>query len=328
MRTTLRALAVCVVTMAVISGGAVAATVITGKNVRNNSLTGADIRSIRGGDITNGSISNSDIRRGTIRLDKLSSGTQALIRKAGTPGANGAPGAPGSNAAGVVGENWSIIARNQIGSPAVFLANGPIVTGSAPNYGKGSLSISVANNSQTGATTSEKAAFGNEVDFAGKTLASITETGFRVFTTDENSDVGGNDAAQGNLPNIAFEVDPGGSAVTTGLNYSTLVWSPAALTNADENKWTGYLNAATTGSWHFTGAAGGFKADGTTVDTTCSSATPCSLAAAKTKFPAATLLTAAISKGRDSTWVGNVDGFRVNNDLYDFESYGVVKRAP
>ena len=164
MRTTLRALAVCVVTMAVITGGAVAAATITGKNVKNNSLSGADIKNIRGGDIANGSITNSDIKRGTIRLDKLSSGTQALIRKAGTPGANGAPGAPGSNAAGVVGENWGIIARNQIGSPAGLPPNGPIVTrlGSAVRQGQPEhLGLS---------RRVEKAAFGNEVDFEGKTL--------------------------------------------------------------------------------------------------------------------------------------------------------------
>lgn len=316
MRITLKALAVCVVTMAVITGGAVAAATITGKNVKNNSLSGADIKNIRGGDIANGSITNSDIKRGTIRLDKLSSGTQALIRKAGTPGANGAPGAPGSNAAGVVGENWSIIARNQIGSPAVFLANGPIVPGSAPAYGKGSLSISV--NDVAGKV--EKAAFGNTVDFAGKTLSSITETGFRVFTTDENSDMGGDNATPANLPNIAFEVDPTGSAATAP-NYSTLVWSPGPIADADEGKWTGYIDAKSNGTWYYTGAAGAAPGG-------CDSTTPCTFANAKAKFANATLLTAAISKGRDNAWVGSVDGFRVNGDLYDFESYGVVKRTP
>ena len=316
MRITLKALAVCVVTMAVITGGAVAAATITGKNVKNNSLSGADIKNIRGGDIANGSITNSDIKRGTIRLDKLSSGTQALIRKAGTPGANGAPGAPGSNAAGVVGENWSIIERNQIGSSVADLRTGPYVPGatagtiSAPPFGKGSLGMQVA--------AGEKAVFGNEIDFQGKNVADLTKVGFRVFQTGESKSLD-----PGNLPNITFEIDPRVTGTTD--NYSSMNFVPAALSAGSENKWSGFIDgAAASGGWWLTGS------EGTT--TGCTAAATCSLTALKAALvanhaagAAATIKTAGVNKGTDANrFEGAVDGLQINNQLFDFESYGVV----
>lgn len=47
-------------------------------------------------DIANGAIRNVDIARGTISLNRLTTGTQALIRKAGTPGPAGPQGATGA----------------------------------------------------------------------------------------------------------------------------------------------------------------------------------------------------------------------------------------
>ena len=40
----------------------------------------------------------------------------------------------------------------------------------------------------------------------------------------------------------------------------------------------------------------------------------------------ATILTAAVGKGRDFMWIGAVDGFRVNETIYDFERWGVRPR--
>jgi hypothetical protein len=319
MRITLKALVVAIVTMAVVTGGAFGAKklIINGGNVKNSSLTGSDIK--------NGSITNSDIRKGTVKLDKLSSGTQKLIRAVGKTGPQGPQGPAGGPGSGVTGPNWSIIARNQIGSPAVQLVNGPIVGAAAnqkPPYGSGSLSLSVGN--PTGAT--EKAAFGDQSDFGGQTLASITQLGFRVFTVQENEDI-----AARNLPNIATEVDPTGDAATPAgstLDYSTLVWNPPAIPSSSFNHWSGYLDATNSGDFYFTGQAGAKNPDGT-ANTACSQATPCTLTQAKAKFPSAKIsLSLGVTKGRDNAFNGNVDGLRVNNNVYDFESYGVVTRAP
>ena len=39
--------------------------------------------------------------------------------------------------------------------------------------------------------------------------------------------------------------------------------------------------------------------------------------------PGATVLTAAVGKGRDYMWIGAVDGLRINQNVYDFEPDGV-----
>ena len=66
--------------------------------------------------------------------------------------------------------------------------------------------------------------------------------------------------------------------------------------------------------------------------TGCNQATPCPYAAAMAALndggdPPATY-TFAVSKGRDSMWIGAVDGVRYNGKVYDFEADGVkVKGA-
>lgn len=73
----------------VISAGATAASRVwvTGANVKNNSLTGADIK--------NNSLTGADVKNDSLTLNKLSKGTQALIRRAGKTGAPGVPGPAG-----------------------------------------------------------------------------------------------------------------------------------------------------------------------------------------------------------------------------------------
>ncbi len=42
---------------------------------------------------------------------------------------------------------------------------------------------------------------------------------------------------------------------------------------------------------------------------------------------AATILTAAVAKGKDNSWQGAVDGLRINDTVFDFEETGVFERA-
>ena len=90
--------------------------------------------------------------------------------------------------------NWGVVSRNVIGSPGIDLRSGP----AAPPLGKGSLKLLVGDGT-------EKAAYGNEVDFIDAPLASITAASFGVYTTGENRAI-----SPANLPSLAFEVDPSG----------------------------------------------------------------------------------------------------------------------
>jgi hypothetical protein len=41
----------------------------------------------------------------------------------------------------------------------------------------------------------------------------------------------------------------------------------------------------------------------------------------------ATILSAAVTKGRDYAWQGAVDGLRINGTVFDFEENGVFTHA-
>jgi len=215
------------------------------------------------------------------------------------------------------GSHWGVIDRNTIGSAVAELRTGPYgsfgVTGpfASPPRGVGSLGIQVSDNATTQSPSAEKVAFGNEVDFYGNPVSGLSQVGFRVFQTQENADINSR-----NMPNITLEIDPN---VGTS-NYTSMVWvpDPAPVTN----RWTGLLNATTTGDWYFTGSAG-------TV-TGCNQSTMCSFSAAQAALVTfnngsgpATIDTVAIAKGRDNTWAGAVDNLRINNQVFDFEPYGV-----
>ena len=217
-------------------------------------------------------------------------------------------------------EHWGVIARNTIGSPVADHRNGPYgsfgVTGpsSRPPYGRGSLGIAVADVSTSRVPPSEKAYFGNEVDFYGDPVLGLHQVGFHVFQTGENVTNGG----PRNMPNINFEIDP--NLTTNPSNYTSMVWIPPA--SPAVNQWSGYMDAATTGEWYFTGSVG--------VTTGCNQVTTCTFSDAKTRLndgpPAPTIYTVAVNKGRDSLWAGAVDGLRINSDIYDFELVGVFER--
>jgi hypothetical protein len=212
-------------------------------------------------------------------------------------------------------EHWGVIDRNTIGSPVGALRDGPYSmtstgTVSQPPFGKGSLGIEVANGT-------EKVAFGNEVDFFGDPVSGITAVGYQVFQTGEDQSYGG----AANLPNITFEIDPN----VSGVHYSSMVWVPGPLATPP-NQWSPYIDATTTGYWYFT--------NGTVAAATgCTQAGSCtSLAAAQSGLASAggsgaTILSVAIAKGRDSQFQGAVDGLRLNDKVYDFESNGVKAKG-
>src|SRR4051794_14730309 len=253
------------------TGSAFAAkTLIDGGDIKNGSITAADIK--------DRSLSSRDMAEGSINLDRLSDGTQHRINEKprdgkdgvnGTNGVNGKDGVNGRNgangqegAAGAAGTNatsdsgnWGVVSRNVIGSPDIDLRSGP----ATPPLGTGSLKILVGD-------STEKAAYGNEVDFVDAPLASITAASFDVYTTGENRAI-----SPANLPSLAFEVDPSGPGSADAPNFSTLVSLPA---DAPANKWS--TQDAAAGKWFYTGAAG--TASG------CNQTTPCTFDVAKAKF--------------------------------------------
>ena len=242
-------------------------------------------------------VTSRDIEDGTIKTRDISEQTQEAFKgKRGPEGPQGPQGEPGEPAV-YQGVNWSIVDRNVVGNGDSYLRAGPF---GAP-FGVGSLGL------RTGEGT-DKAAFGNEVDFNGDALADIDTVKYSVYTTGENRKV-----AENNLPSVAFEVDPNGSEDTTAPNFSTLVFTPET---AAANEWT-ELDASTEKRWYFTGTAG--------TASECNQTTYCTLAEAKAAYPNATLYTAQITKGRDYAFSGAVDGLVIDDTTYDFEPYGVTE---
>ena len=308
----MRGTIVACVAVALITGAtsATAATLITGKDIRNGSITAKDIK--------RGSITKARLSR-TIRGQLAQVGAQGGPPAVSIPGPAGAAGAPGAKGdkgdTGTPGPvlsaaHWGVIDRNTIGSPVASLRSGPAV---AP-LGDGSLALNVGDDD-------EKAAWGNEQDFAGDLVGDLTEVGFRVFTVGENIDAA---AGADNMPSITFEIDPNLSSTAT--NYSSLVFAPDTTA---PSAWSPYIDATTTGWWGLTGGA--FNTPATQAN--------CGLNGPRCTFAQvmaflddggapARILTAAIGKGRDYAFHGAVDGLRINDTVYDFEETGVAERTP
>lgn len=267
-------------------------------------------------------------RRGTVLLATLLVALSAAVLPAtasadGDGNGNGNGNGEGHQDHPGRSDHWGVIARNTIGSPVAELRNGPFgsfgVLGpeGRPPYGRGSLGIEVSGSTAAVPALNEKVDFGNEVDFFSKPVSGLTEVGFHVFQTGENVTYGG---GAPNMPNIRFEIDPNLAAPNAGINYSTLVWVPDAAPVT--NRWTDYLDATKTGTWYLTGPAG--------PATSCEQSDLCDFDTVKAALQdggdPATILTAAVGKGRDFMWIGAVDGLRVNETIYDFERWGVRPR--
>jgi hypothetical protein len=305
-------LACVAVALIVGASSATAATLITGKQIKNGTITAQDIKP--------GSLTQSRLASGLReRLQRVGAqGGSALPGPAGAKGDSGANGANGQKGdKGDKGDpgpkrssgNWGVINRNTIHSPTVELRSGPF---EAP-VGDGSLNLAVADGT-------EKAAYGNEVDFAGDELE-IDEVGFHVFTTGEN-----NQAPADNMPSIAFEIDP--NLTSTPASYSTLVFTPKKTAS---NAWSGYIDATdpASGWWGLTGSA--FNSPATQAN--CGLNGPrCTfqqvMALLEDDSTFATILSVQITKGRDYEFHGAVDGLRINDAVYDFEETGVSVGKP
>jgi hypothetical protein len=318
-------LALGVIALVVASAGSASARpLITGAQIKNGSLTGADIK--------NGSLSGADIRSGAIALSDISLSARASLRgargpagvpgkagplAAGPPGPEGPPGPPAN--AGFSSEVWGVIDRNSYGSPVAQGRVGPLGRSSGAAFaadvptpfGTGSLSVLV-DTDPGGGGNQEKISYGNESNFAGLKLADVVKLKLWVYATGENEQP----AAAVISPGITLEVDPD-TTTTAGSNFSSLVYVPPAPTATS----TWLQNDATVGShWFATGATG--TASG------CNQTTFCTLAELKTALPnAAVTYSVAISKGRDSSFLGAVDGLQINGFTYDFEALGVRKIA-
>jgi hypothetical protein len=285
---------------------------MTGSAAASSLITSAGIK--------NGTIHDADIAKRTISLNRLTPAVQKLVRAhgatgpAGPAGAAGPKGDTGTTGASLQGAtapsptagNWGIIDRNTIGSPTATLRSGP----AKPPFGSGSLNLAVADGT-------EKIAFGDEVDsFADGLVDNLSQIGFRVYTTGENNDAG---HGAPNMPSIVFEIDPNVTGKTT--NFSSLVYMPDA---SAPYQWSPYIDATKTGLWGLTG--GQFA--GTQCDI---NGARCTWDQVKAYLDdggdPATILSAAVTKGRDYAWQGAVDGLRINGTVFDFEENGVFTHA-
>jgi hypothetical protein len=258
-------------TTAVVGGASLVVLALGSGAVASGMVTSADIK--------DDTIKSRDIHDGGVQGEDLAPG---LLDKVKAPSYSGAA--------------WSIIDRNVIGNGDAYLRSGPSAAGGVkPPSGIGSLGL------RTGSGT-DKAAFGDQVDFAGQALSGISTVSYWVFTTGENNSLGDT-----NLPSVAFEVNPH----TAGRTFSTLVYVP---TPADSNAWT-QEDASTARQWYYTGAFG--------TDSGCNQTTYCTLAEAKAAAPDGTLYTAQVTKGRDYAFSGAVDDLQINDTVYDFEPDGV-----
>lgn len=219
-------------------------------------------------------------------------------------------------------EKWGKVLRNTIGTPTSQFRIGPYgrtgptpAATQAPLCGIGSLEMLVGGIPPGGTgTDAQKLAFGNETDFAGMALSSITNLKYALFV--------GMDSLSGvSFPAVAMEVS---SPSAPAVGYSQLVYlpndsvAPSAPATPALGQWQTW-DAATSGSkWYATGSGG--------TATGCTLATPCSFAALKAALPNAVIsFSLSITKGRDNAFNGAVDCLEVNANLYDFEAEGVRK---
>ena len=203
------------------------------------------------------------------------------------------------------GGHWGVVHRNVIGNGDADLAASTV----APPLGQGALNI------RTGSAT-DKAAFGNETDFVGVKVSSLTAIGYSVFTTGENNVIAAN-----NMPSITLEIDPN---VTGSGNFTSLVYAPD---DSAPNAWTTIYAKGDPGKhWGLTGAFFNAQPDRCGIN-----GTRCTFDEVLTYLSAnndaaqgdAKVLTVQITKGRDFAFSGAVDALVIGATTYDFEPTGV-----
>ncbi len=257
-------------------------------DLANNSVNSAKIidGQVTTPDLANNSVNSAKIVNGSIQIGDISAAAQDALTA-------------------VSGANWGTVDRNVRGNGDSDLRAGPTAGPIAPPLGIGSLGL------RTGATT-DKATFGNQVDFVGMLVSDLTALSYSVFTTDVNIGV-----SPANLANIQFEIDPNLDGVAS--NFSTMSHVPPAQLPG----WSA-IDAVAAGQWFLTGPAG--------------TATGCAQAGTLCTFPQliaaltaddatdndpAVIFTALVNKGTDFAFSGAVDALRINDTVYDFEPNGV-----
>ena len=307
------------------SSFAVADSLITSKDIKNGTIKPADLSkklrtkinqastaaaAIPGSNGSNGAKGN----EGTAGKEGAQGkeGPQGKEGAAGKEGPQGQQGPPGLVSYG--SPHWGSFERNTEGTAVAALRAGPYGgafggTPEAPPIGEGSLELNVM-------SPTSKVDFGDELDYQGQAVSDLTNVGFSVYTTAENS----SRSSAPNMPSIRFEINPMTAGGTT-TTYSTLVFTPTADTAP--GKWT-HIDATTEGLWGLTG--GQFNEPATMNERCGLNGTRCTFAQIQTFLATgggATIYTVAVGKGKDFTFEGAVDGLEINNQTVDFEPNGV-----
>jgi hypothetical protein len=253
--------------------------------------------------VADGSITSADIANGTIQIGDISAAAQDALTA-------------------YSGANWGVMDRNVINNGDAYLRAGPSHVPAIPPFvpprGVGSLGIRTGGRDNArGGPSDDKAAFGNEVDFAGMLVSDLTAVSFFVYTTAENVE-----SAVDNLPSISIEIDPNlATGPNAGDDFATMVYSPGFIVP---------LTWRRADAVNDTGRHWGLSS----LDPT----TPCHIDFARCTFEEliafltaddatdsepAVIGSVAISKGRDYAFSGAVDALRINDTIYDFEPNGV-----
>ena len=288
---------------------------------------------ITGKDVKNGTLKSQDLADSAVKGKKLSAKVRAKLNKHAAAGATGATGATGQDGAtGATGQsgvsptyqgpNWGVIDRNTIGSPVADLRAGPFTAGAngTPPSGDGSLGIVVGSGN-------EKAAFGDEVDFVGDNVSDLNQVGFQVYNTKENRTDNTSNSGAVNMPSIGIEINPNGAGGTT-TGFSTMVFSPTS--NSPDYQWSPYIDATdgSQGLWGLTGSQFNSPA---TQDNCGLNGPRCTFAQMQAFLATgngAQMGAVQITKGRDYAWQGAVDDLRINDQVFNFEPFGVITQAP
>jgi hypothetical protein len=278
------------------AGGAIGAAMVTSADIRD--------QTIRAQDIHRNAVAGSELAQDTVSGPHLTDGLRERMNR---PGPRGRPGEDGT--AKYAAPEWSIIDRNVIGAGDAYLRSGP----SSNTFGQGVVEppMGVGSLGLRTASPTDKAAFGNQVDFDGDLVSDLSAVGYSVFTTGEN------DGRGNNMPSITFEIDPNLEDSTS--KYSSMVYTPA---NGRPGTWTTYdaTDDSQGNVWGLTGAAG--PASGCDINGARCTWTELQNALNDGGEPA-TIYTVGITKGRDFAFSGAVDALTINENTYDFEPFGV-----
>jgi hypothetical protein len=306
-----------VVVLIVTATAATAAKLITGADIKDGTIASADLKNeeVKSADINAAAVASAEIKNEEVKSADINGGAVASAELKNNSVASAdildgtiatadlSSAAVNSLKTTYSGPQWSIVDRNVLGNGDSYLRSGPFT----PPAGIGSLGI------RTG-SPDDSAAFGNQVDFFGDFVDELTSVGYSVFTTGEN-----NGRAPNNMPQIKIEIDPNLQAPNPTTSFSTMVYAP---TNSFAGVWDAIDADADEGlHWGLTGTA--------------FAGTECDINGPRCTFqqlqgylddgdPRARIQTVQIGKGRDFAFSGAVDALIINDQMFDFEPFGVI----